>query len=114
MADDNVTNSHDESSCINCCYKLIVHYNLFSGAYSGLFLCYKLILTLSVTQISCERSFSKLKILKNTLRNSLTQEHLECFMLMAFEKDILSDLDSEDIVNIVATKSITLQKMLLL
>jgi len=90
-----------------------VHYNLFSGAYPGLFLCYKLILTLSVTQVSCERSFSKLKILKNALRNSLTQEHLECFMLMALEKDILSNLDNEDIINIIATKSILLQKMLL-
>jgi len=88
------SNSHDESSCINCCNKLIVHYNLFSGAYPGLFLCYKLILTLSVTQVSCERSFSKLKILKNALRNSLTQEQLECFMLMALEKDILSNLDN--------------------
>jgi hypothetical protein len=37
-------------------------------------------------QVSCERSFLKLKILKNALRNSLTQEHLECFMLMAYEK----------------------------
>jgi len=36
-----------------------------------------------------------------------TQEHLECFMLMALEKDIISNLDDENNINIVATKSIT-------
>jgi hypothetical protein len=85
---------------------------LFSRAYPGLFLCYKLILTLSVTQVSCKQSFSELKILKNALRNSLTQEHLECFMLMALKKDNLTNLDNEDIINIIATKSILLQKLL--
>lgn len=76
-------------------------------------MCYKLVLTLSVTQVSCERSFSKLKLLKTYLRNFLTQDHLESFMLMAMEKDILASLDPEDIINVVVTKSSLLQKMLL-
>jgi len=32
---------------------------------------------------------------------------------MALEKDILSNLDNEDIINTIARKSILLQKMLL-
>lgn len=32
---------------------------------------------------------------------------------MALEKDILSNLDNEDIINIITTKSILLQKILI-
>lgn len=64
---------------------------------------------MSVLQVSCERSFSILKFLKNVLRNSLTQDYLEYFMLMTLRKLILSNLDNEDIINIVATRSTTFQ-----
>jgi len=53
--------------CINCVYKLLQQYNLYSRAYPGLTMAYKLLLTLSVTQVSFERCFSKLKIIKNRL-----------------------------------------------
>jgi len=49
---------------------------------------YKFLLTLSTTQVACERSFSTLEFVKNRLRSTIAQEHLEAFMLMATEKNM--------------------------
>ena len=65
------------SNCIHCCYIILLRYSLYYSAYSSLFLAYKYILTLSISQVSCERSFSKLKYIKNRLRSTLSSSHLE-------------------------------------
>lgn len=69
--------------------------------------------TLPVTQVACERSFSVLKYIKNRLMSTNFQEHLEAFMLMAIEKDIVMSLYSELITNRVAETSALLSKLLL-
>ena len=96
-----------------CCYRILKRYNLFTDAYRVIGLAYKFVLTLSVTQVACERSFSTLKYIKNRLRNSLSQEHPEAFMLMSTEKDILPALDTDMVIDRVAEKSKLLQKLLL-
>lgn len=70
-------------------------------------------ITLSVTQVSCERSFSKLKFVKNYLRNTLNQNLLESFMLMNVEKGILSSIDPNEIINELASRNTMLSKLLL-
>lgn len=69
-------------------------------------------LTLSVTQVGCERSFSKLKYIKNYLRNTLGQDILESFMLMNVEKDLLSTIDSNDVINKLAARNSTFKNLL--
>lgn len=96
------------TSCKNCavyCYHILSRYNLLTDAYHLFGLGYKFLLTLSVTQVACERSFSTLKFIKNRLRSTTAQEHLEAFMLMANEKDILKALDTDGIIDKVAEKS---------
>ena len=44
-----------------------------------------LFLTLPVTVATAERSFSKLKLIKNCLRNSMGQSHLSGLSLLAIE-----------------------------
>ncbi|KAL4126118.1 hypothetical protein QTP88_010347 [Uroleucon formosanum] len=56
----------------------------------------------TVTQVGCERSFSKLKYIKNYLRNSITQDHLESFILMSVEKDILTSISTDSVIDKVA------------
>lgn len=68
-------------------------------------MCYESLLTLSVTQVSCERSFSKLKCVKTYLRNTLSQGLLDSFLIMSVEKDLLSKINPKDIIDMVATKS---------
>lgn len=100
-------------NCVYCCYLAIIKYNMFQNAYPYLGKIYQFILTLPVTQVSCERSFSILKFIKNRLRNSLSDDHLESFMIMNIEKDILYKLDNEDIINQLAASSNLLQKCLM-
>lgn len=100
-------------NCVICCYNVLIKYNLFSNSYPILTIAYQYLLTLPVTQVACERSFSTLKYLKNRLRNSMTDEHLESFMLMAIEKNILVEIDNDVIINLVGEKSQLLSKLLL-
>ncbi|KAF0703227.1 zinc finger MYM-type protein 6-like, partial [Aphis craccivora] len=70
-----------------------------NASYSSLFLAYKYILTLSISQVSCERSFSKLKYIKNRLRSTLSSSHLEQLMIICTEKDILNQLENNTIID---------------
>jgi hypothetical protein len=74
-------------------------------AYPALYLSYKLLITFSISQVGCERSFSKLKYVKNYLRNSITQDHLESFILMNVEKEILTSICPATIIDKVALNS---------
>lgn len=99
--------------CPICCYKILQLYNLFTDAYHILGLGYKFLLTLPVTQVACERSFSVLKRIKSRLRSTQSQEHLEAFMLMTTEKDVLMSLDNDLVIDGVAEKSNLRKKLLL-
>ncbi|KAL4113868.1 hypothetical protein QTP88_017426 [Uroleucon formosanum] len=86
--DFNSSNSENECKyCLPCVFRLLHKYNFHSSAYTNLYLTYKLILTLACTQVNCERSFSKLKIIETRLRASLGQELLEALLLISIEKD---------------------------
>ena len=69
-------------SCFTCAYQVLYNHSLNSAAYLELYMVYHFLLTLAITQVECERSFSKLKLIKTRLQATLTQENLECFMLM--------------------------------
>jgi len=70
----------------------------------------KNLLTLSVTQVACERSFFILKLVKNRLRTSIKQEHLEAFM--STEREILVGFDIDNIIDKVAESSKVLRNLL--
>jgi len=102
-----------DKKCHICCFFVLVRYNLYTNAYPGLYLAYKLLLTLLVSQVSCERSFSKLKHVKTSICSTLSQQNLETLMLMSVEKkDILINLDNNDIINKISTKSNLLKKVI--
>lgn len=52
-----------------------------------------------VTNCSGERSFSKLKRIKNELRITVRQERLNSLSLMSIECDMLQNIDFEEIIN---------------
>ncbi|KAF0715007.1 zinc finger MYM-type protein 1-like, partial [Aphis craccivora] len=76
--------------CIPCAIKLLKDFNLHSSAYSDLYIAYETLLTISFTQVSCERCFSKLKIIKTHLRSLIGQDLLESLILINSEADIIS------------------------
>jgi len=61
-------------------------------------------LTIPVTSTSAERSFSKLKLIKNYLRNSIGQERLSSIALLNIERQKTNDLNIEDIIDNFANK----------
>jgi len=58
----------------------------------------RILLTLPVTVASGERSFSKLKLIKNYLRTTMTQKRLVNPSILSIEKEIAADIDLTSIV----------------
>ena len=70
-------------------FKLLERYRLNDKAYDNLYRAYEFLSTLSVTRVNCERTFSKLKLIKTKLRNMLMNEQL-----MNVKVDILLKLSN--------------------
>ncbi|XP_050920114.1 uncharacterized protein LOC127137729 [Lathyrus oleraceus] len=74
--------------------------------FSNTVIAYRILLTILVTIVSAERSFSKLKLLKTYLRSTMSQERLNGLALIAIENDILKTIKYEDLVDDFASKSV--------
>lgn len=83
------------------------------GMFVNLYIAYKYIVTLPCTQVTCERCFSKLKILKSRLRSLLSQSNLAPLLLMFVENDLFIDIDKNLIIDRVANTSDELRRKLL-
>ncbi|CAN6718361.1 unnamed protein product [Malus baccata var. baccata] len=66
---------------------------------------YRVLLTVSVTVASAERSFSKLKLLKSYLRTTMTQDRLNGLAILCIENDEIEDLEYDDIIDDFASKN---------
>lgn len=64
----------------------------------------RIFLTLPVTVASAERSFSKLKLIKNHLRSTMGQERLSSLSLLSIESDLVRDMDFDDLINSFAAR----------
>ncbi|CAB4003442.1 Hypothetical predicted protein, partial [Paramuricea clavata] len=56
--------------CLACCHKILFKCSIITSALTNLFVVYEYLLTLSFTQVNCERAFSKLKQIKTRLKSS--------------------------------------------
>ena len=64
----------------------------------------RMYLVLMISNCSAERSFSKMKLIKNRLRTSMCNDRLFHLSLMSIEADILREINFEDLVNELARK----------
>jgi len=71
--------------CLSRALRIINDYNIYSLQYTELYKTYKYLRTLLLTQVTGERSFSKLKLLKTQLRSTIVQDNLESLFLMQCE-----------------------------
>ncbi|GBO22676.1 hypothetical protein AVEN_69333-1 [Araneus ventricosus] len=99
LMDSSCNNCKTYSTCPSCVLKILASNRLHDKAYDNLYELYEVVCALSVTQVHCERTFSKLKIIKNRLRNSLSEENLESYVLLSIEKELLDNLDGEKIID---------------
>lgn len=70
---------------------LINKLKLIGNGYPNATRVYRFLLTLPVTVATNERSFSKLKLVKNKLRSTLTNDKMEWLILCSVEKDLLEN-----------------------
>ena len=59
----------------------------------------RIYLVLIVTNCSAERSFSKLKLVKNRLRTSMTNNRLNNLSIMSIENDILRNIKFDQLID---------------
>uniref|UniRef100_A0A2S2PLW4 Zinc finger MYM-type protein 5 n=2 Tax=Schizaphis graminum TaxID=13262 RepID=A0A2S2PLW4_SCHGA len=84
--------------------------NKLQDVFPNLYIMVKIALTLPVGSATTERSFSKLKIIKNRLRSTMAGERLENLMKISCENNI--DIDYDKILNIFSSKNPGLLKLL--
>lgn len=73
--------------------------------------CYMLFLTLPVTVASCERSFSKLRMVKNYLRSSCGQDRLSGLALLSIESKVARSLNLDDLIKNFASMKVRRKKV---
>ncbi|CAO2821129.1 unnamed protein product [Amaranthus hypochondriacus] len=76
-----------------------------ADCYPNVSIAYRILLTMPVTVASAERSFSKLKLLKNYLRSSMSQERLNGLATLCIEKNMLEHIDVETIISDFASRN---------
>ncbi|XP_065662817.1 uncharacterized protein LOC136085439 [Hydra vulgaris] len=76
-----------------------MHTFSLTEAYPFIEIALRIFLTLPVTVASCERSFSKLKLLKNYLRSSMGQERLTNLAILSIENPLAKSLCYNEIVD---------------
>ena len=64
----------------------------------------RILLTISVSVASCERSFSKLKLIKTYLRSTMCQERLSNLAILSVEKDTFNSINFDSIIDQFAEK----------
>lgn len=100
------------NSCLLCVTNIIYVFNMYSLEYNELFEVYKFLLTIPLTQVTCERSFSKLKIIKTRLRSCLTQDNLESLLLMNCERELLVNITPDQVIDSMCEYSTEMSRML--
>lgn len=64
-----------------------------ADCYTKIYVAYRLFFTMPMTVASAKRSFSKLKLLKNYLRSSMSQKRLNGLAPLCIEKKLLVEID---------------------
>ncbi|EZA54577.1 Zinc finger MYM-type protein, partial [Ooceraea biroi] len=74
------------------------HFRLIES-YPNINVALRIFLTLPVSIASCERSFSKLKLIKNYLRSTMGQERLSSLSILSIEHNIVKDINYDDVID---------------
>ena len=76
-----------KSTILEIAHLLLVDYYELSCTFSDVSTAYMLLRTLPVTVATCERSFSKLKLIKNYLRSTMSEERLSDLAMLSIENE---------------------------
>lgn len=92
------SSENKDTNSISAIYRLLKE-NKMDETFPNIEIALRIFLSMMVTNCSGERSFSKLKIIKNELRTRMLQERLSSLSLMSIESDVLKELDFDEVIN---------------
>jgi hypothetical protein len=72
----------------------------------------KILTTVAVTSCSAERVMSRVKIIKNRLRSTMSDDWFSAMTILASERDVLDSLSVQEIIDNFASCSVKLKKIL--
>ena len=75
------------------------------SAYRNVATLYKICCTIPVTSASCERSFSKLKLVKTALRSTMSQDRLSS-LVIGTETDLSDKINIDNVIDAFASRSV--------
>ncbi len=101
----------NNSGSIPTLFALFCNFNL-QPVFPTLFILLKIALTLPATSATTERFFSKLSLIENHLRTTMSEDRLENLMVIAIENYI--EIDYEEVINTFANSSDNLRKNLII
>jgi hypothetical protein len=78
---------------------LIVEHSSLSSTYPDVCTACIMYLTVPVTVAKAERSFSKLKLIKNYLRSTMAQERLSSLTLLSIENDRAQKINFDKVID---------------
>ncbi|XP_058778632.1 uncharacterized protein LOC131652705 [Vicia villosa] len=82
----------------------ILNYIKRLDSFPNAYIAYRIMLTIPITVASAERSFSKLKLIKSYLRSTMSQQRLSGLALLSIEKEILNEIDYNNLINDFASQ----------
>ena len=97
------SNMYPERQTVNEMLKLQIQNGLIAS-FPNLHIALRIYLSLFVTSCEGERSFSKLKRIKNCLRSTMGQDRLSSLSLLSIESDLLRKLDTDVVIKDFALK----------
>lgn len=91
------TRNDVQLSTLDDLLRFIVQYgdDVFPNLRVGL----QILLTVATSIASCERSFSKLKLILSYLRSSMAQERLSALALLSVEREVTDCIDFEEVID---------------
>ena len=81
-----------------------IYLNNLTAVCPNITIALRIMLTMPVTVASAERSFSKLKLIKNYLRSTMSQERLTNLATISIEEAILDHIDIHETIKDFANK----------
>lgn len=92
-----------KESSVNFVLKYIIKNDL-TDVFPNIFVVMRIICTIPITEAACERSFSVLKLIKNYLRTTMSQERLSALATLSIEKNFVKNLDYSSVIKELSEK----------
>jgi len=108
--EEEIETAEEDQKTISTIYA-VCHSTGLKDVFPNIYIALTIILTLPVSSASPERAFSKLKLIKNRLRSTVSEDRLEGLMLITCKRDI--PVNTDEVIKIFASYSSILSKQLL-